>query len=180
MKGIVFTEFLDMVEKEFGYEMVDKIIEQSDLPSGAIYTSVGTYNHSEIVELIVNLSNNTGTEVGDLLKAFGSYLFKTFLSSYPAFFESCAHGFEFLESIDKHIHVEVRKLYPEAMLPKFITEIQGETLSMKYESERRMSALAEGLIESSMHHFNHEFQIQKETLDENGTEVMFRITSKIG
>jgi len=29
MKGIVFTEFLEMVEKEFDYDMVDAIIEDS-------------------------------------------------------------------------------------------------------------------------------------------------------
>ena len=31
MKGIVFTEFLDLVEDKFGIEMVDKIICQSKL-----------------------------------------------------------------------------------------------------------------------------------------------------
>ena len=29
MKGIVFTEFLDLVEERFGLEMVDAIISQS-------------------------------------------------------------------------------------------------------------------------------------------------------
>ena len=32
MKGIVFTEFLDLVEDKFGLEMVDKIISQSNFP----------------------------------------------------------------------------------------------------------------------------------------------------
>ena len=31
MKGIVFTEFLEMVELKFGLETVDKIIENSKL-----------------------------------------------------------------------------------------------------------------------------------------------------
>ena len=33
MKGIVFTEFLDLVEERFGLEMVDVIISQSKLES---------------------------------------------------------------------------------------------------------------------------------------------------
>ena len=33
MKGIIFTEFLELVEEKFGLTMVDKIIEQSDLES---------------------------------------------------------------------------------------------------------------------------------------------------
>ena len=32
MKGIVFTEFLEMVEDQFGLETVDDIIEAADLP----------------------------------------------------------------------------------------------------------------------------------------------------
>jgi hypothetical protein len=34
MKGIVFTEFLDLVEDKFGLEVLDKIITQSNLESG--------------------------------------------------------------------------------------------------------------------------------------------------
>ena len=54
MKGIVFTEFLDMVEERFGYEVVDQIISESKLSTDGIYTSVGTYPHSEIVKLLMN------------------------------------------------------------------------------------------------------------------------------
>ena len=39
MKGIVFKEFSDMVEATFGEEMLDTVIENSDLPSGGVYTS---------------------------------------------------------------------------------------------------------------------------------------------
>ena len=43
MKGIVFTEFLEMVEEKYGLEMVDDIIENANLQSHGAYTSVGTY-----------------------------------------------------------------------------------------------------------------------------------------
>jgi len=112
MKGIVFAEFLDMVEKKFGYETVDHILENSSLESGGIYTAVGTYHHSEIVQLLTNLSTKTGIQSEELLKVFGGYLFETFLSQYPQFFSAHDHAFKFLESIDNHIHVEVKKLYP--------------------------------------------------------------------
>ena len=39
MKGIIFTEFLDMVEKKFSIETVDHIIEVSNLSSGGSYTA---------------------------------------------------------------------------------------------------------------------------------------------
>ena len=177
MKGIVFTEFLDMVEEKFGYDIVDHILTSSDLQSGGIYTAVGTYHHSEIVQLLTNLSIKTELDPGLLLKTFGEYLFDTFLAQYPQFFSAHDRAFKFLESIDSHIHVEVKKLYPEATLPKFTT-IQNEEgkLIMIYQSERKMAALAEGLIEKSMAHYNEEGKIEIENITEDGSEVRFTIT----
>ena len=41
MKGIIFTEFIEMVEDKFGFEVADNIITNSNLPSGGAYTAVG-------------------------------------------------------------------------------------------------------------------------------------------
>jgi len=122
MKGIVFTEFLEMIERDFGYEIVDQILNDNQLESGGAYTSVGTYNHAEMIQLLSSLSKVTSQDVSTLLEYFGNYMFVTFRKGFPAFFDDCEHGFEFLESIDNHIHVEVKKLYPDAMLPRFESE----------------------------------------------------------
>ncbi len=52
MKGMVFTEFLEMVEDRFSPEIADRIITASDLRSGGAYTAVGTYEHSEMIQLV--------------------------------------------------------------------------------------------------------------------------------
>ena len=176
MKGIVFTEFLDMVEEKFGYETVDKILNESNLPSGGVYTSVGTYDHGEIVSLISNLSDSTGIDIPSLLRAFGHYMFQTFLKGYPVFFAEKNHAFEFLESIDNHIHVEVRKLYPDAVLPSFDSNVEGDTMKMIYRSPRKMSDFALGLIEKSLEHYGHKYSIDMSDLDDNGEVVEFSIS----
>jgi hypothetical protein len=51
MKGIVFTEFIEMVEQRFGYEIVDELLTETELPSGGAYTAIGTYSHHEIVAI---------------------------------------------------------------------------------------------------------------------------------
>jgi len=175
MKGIVFTEFFEMVEKSFGYEMVDTLIETTELESGGIYTAIGTYHHSEIVNLVVNLSKQTGTDIETLLHAFGRYLFDTFLKSYPVFFDNASNSFEFLASIDNYIHVEVQKLYPDATLPRFTTELADGKMIMIYDSERSMSALALGLIEKTLEHYGEDLLISRELLKEDGSEVKFVI-----
>lgn len=54
MKGIIFTEFMELVESKFGLEVLDQVLELSD--DEGVYTSVGSYDHRDLVKLIVNLS----------------------------------------------------------------------------------------------------------------------------
>lgn len=177
MKGIVFTEFLEMVETEFGMDMVNGLLESTQLESGGVYSAVGTYHHKEMVSLVVELSNRSGMELPDLLKAFGKYLFNTFKTSYAPMFESSTDGFDFLERVDQEIHVEVLKLYPDAELPSFRTErLSDKVLQMDYRSDRSMGAVAHGLIEACGEHYNEGFDIEMEPQTEDGKYVRFLIT----
>lgn len=161
MKGMVFTEFLDFVAAQFGDDMVDDIVEAVPLASGGAYTAVGTYSHEEMVALCGALAARTGRPVGDLVRAFGTHLSDTFSRGYPAFFARAGNLFDFLESIEAHIHVEVRKLYPDAELPTFKTEERTPTrLVMVYRSPRRMGALSEGLIIGSAQRYGVEVAVQ--------------------
>jgi hypothetical protein len=176
MKGMVFTEFLEMVENKFGYEMVDDLLETTDLPSGGSYTAVGTYDHSEIVKLVVNLSEKSGIEIPILLHTFGKYLFGQFAKGYKHFFAQSKNSFDFLGGIENYIHVEVRKLYPDAELPRFeIKRVSDSELSMVYFSDRAMSDFAHGLIDGCGEHYGESLTINRTFINENGSEVHFQI-----
>lgn len=153
MKGMVFTEFLEMVELRWSIDLVDQIIADAAPPSGGAYTAVGTYDHEELVALIVALARRTGQTTHALVHAFGRYLFGRFVVLFPNFFVGVAHPFDFLEGIERVIHVEVRKLYPDAELPGFQCERSADRLSMVYRSPRHMGDLAEGLIHAAVEHF---------------------------
>ena len=171
MKGIVFTEFLEMVEERFSPDVADEIIESTELESGGAYTAVGTYHHQEIVALVSRLSELQGTSVPDLLRTFGIRLFGRFHAGYPQFFEGSPTAFEFLEGVEGYIHVEVRKLYPDAELPTFDTTREGDALVMVYSSPRRMADLAEGLILGCGEHFNEPLTVEREDLSGDGVTV---------
>lgn len=177
MKGIVFTEFLEMVEEKFGYEVVDQIIEESKLPSGGAYTSVGTYSHAEMVQLLTGLSQKTNKDVPSLLKAFALYFFDTLEKNYPQFLERANGAFDFLESIENYIHVEVKKLYPDAELPTFETKMVADnSLEMIYTSERAMADFAEGLMERAIAYYGEKVTIARKKLREDGKRVQFIVT----
>jgi hypothetical protein len=180
MKGVVFTEFLEMVEDRFSPEIADHIIEASDLPSGGAYTSIGTYDHTEMVQLVTQLSAATGTTVPVLIHAFGKYLFGRFVVLYPQVFEGVGSAYSLLERIDDTIHVEVLKLYPDAELPRFecVTPEPGR-LTMIYRSRRGFADLAAGLIDGCIEHFGETIDVQREDLSGGqGTCVRFSLTRR--
>ncbi|MFS4455986.1 heme NO-binding domain-containing protein [Maribacter sp. 2304DJ31-5] len=177
MKGIVFTEFLEMVEVKFGLETVDNIIEKTDLPSDGIYTSVGTYDFNEMVGLLTGLSGEVNLPVDDLIYTFGLYLFTSLGKAHPEVIKSYNSPLGLLYSIEDHIHVHVKKLYPDAELPTFkILDKTDTSISMIYSSSRGLYRLAHGLMEKTFEHFNGSANITYELIKEDGTEVKFDIT----
>lgn len=165
MKGIVFSEFLEMVEDKFSIELADQIVQESDLASEGAYTAVGTYDHAEIVQLVVRLSEHSGVPVVDLVRTFGQHLLERFVVLYPGFFDAVTTTFEFLSSIENHVHVEVKKLYPDAELPTFTAQFpDADTLYLEYQSKRPFAALAEGLILGSIDYFQDSITLTHEDL----------------
>jgi len=180
MKGIVFREFSEMVEATFGDEMMDTLIRETDLESGGVYTTVGTYSHTELVALVVNLAERTNIPVQDLVQAFGKYLFGRFHSLFPGFFEH-DDSFSFLDSIHDVVHVEVLKLYPSAMLPDFNSEImdEGRTLLFEYHSHRHFADLAIGLMNGAFEFWDDHVEVTMEDKSEGDKQVILFTCRKV-
>ena len=178
MKGVVFTEFLEMVEEAYSFEMVDRIIEASELGSGGAYTSVGTYDHRELVQLVVNLGRFTDEPVPDLVRRFGEYMFVRFFQMFPVFFAESDTAFSFLAKVEGYIHIEVRKLYPDAELPSLLCETpEPGRFIMCYRSNRDFADLAHGLILGWIAHFGEQIEVRREAdVDPLGTFTRFTLT----
>jgi hypothetical protein len=160
MKGIVFTELLEMVENRFSIETGEHLLEMSDLPSKGIYTSVGTYDYREIITLVSNLSNITEVPAPLLLKEFGRHMFRVFVDRFPIFFQGINSAFEFLPRVHNYVHLEVQKLYSDAELPTFSTNSPSPgILLMKYQSVRNFPDFAEGLIQGCLEYFKEDCEV---------------------
>lgn len=165
MKGMVFTEFLTMVEEGFGANMVDDIIDDCSLASNGAYTKVGTYDYNELLALVTALSTRTAVPVPDLVVSYGKHLFRRFYQMMPHFFKNHASSFDFMCSVENIIHVEVRKIYPDAELPRIITEIQDSNhLTITYKSKRPFADFAYGLILGCIEHYHENITVTFEDL----------------
>lgn len=180
MKGVVFTEFTDMVETKFGLVISDEMIEKSTLPTGGAYTTVGTYNHQDLLKMVENLSIITKISKKDLTIAFGTFLFGRFYNIYPYFFSDVKCSFDFLDRIESYIHPEVLKLYPDAQLPKFETRhLSEKQFELIYSSPRPFGDLAEGLILGCADIFKEKISLSREDLPASElNKVRFLLTKE--
>ncbi len=162
MKGMVFTFFLELVENKFGLDVVDTIIERSGVASGGAYTAVGTYPHSELVDLLLALEQEVAIPIPALLEAYGKFLFDKLIGGFSEITKDCQCSRDLLHDLDGVIHVEVQKLYPDAQLPRFnAVDLADGSLEMHYLSDRHMEDLAEGLLRGAFAHFKETVELTR-------------------
>lgn len=142
-----------------------------------VYTSVGTYDHNDLIKLIVSLSKITGVPIEDLQEIYGKSVFITLFNSMPGLEGKSDSTFDFIKSVEEYIHIEVKKLYQNANPPtfNFISATESQ-LVMDYVSARCMSHVCLGLIQGCAEHFNEEVEIVMEPLVKDSSEVRFTIT----
>ncbi|MEO1245675.1 MAG: heme NO-binding domain-containing protein [Pseudomonadota bacterium] len=170
MKGIVFNIFSDLVTDTFGWETWDQLIESTQPESEAIYTSAEVYPDEELVAYVTALSKITGAEAPDLVRAFGKYMMHKFKTIHPEFLEKHTAK-SFLASVHDVIHVEVKKLHPDSLLPTFEYEDADEdALTMIYTSERKLCHLAEGLVQGVSEVFDQPITIKHPVCMHEGAE----------
>ncbi len=177
MKGLVFSELMDMVEAEHGLAVLQDVLDQAQPSSGGAYSAVGNYDHQELVSILGVLSRKVHQPLPDLLRRFGEVLFGRFVIKYPDFFVAPQNTFEFLSTVDRTVHLEVRKLYEKAELPHFDYEYPApDHMVVVYRSCRPLADLAEGLILGCAKHYRESIDIERFDIpDETQSHSRFHI-----
>ena len=70
----------------------------------------------------------------------------------------------------------MKKLYPDAELPKFDHTEAGNILTLHYQSGRSLSLFALGLIEKTIEHYKEDISIEHSFLNDEGTSAKFVLT----
>ena len=105
----------------------------------------------------------------DHARRIGQHLFQRFSETYPVLFRDAGTVFDFLSRIDGVIHVEVRKLYPDAELPTLPCErIAPNQLVLLYSSPRGFADLAAGLIDGCIAHYKEPIKVERTDLEKEG------------
>lgn len=83
MKGLLFTELLEMVEEEYGYTVANAVVLNAELRSRGIYANARTYHWKELSLIMGHLHQQTKVPFDLLGQRFGRHLCKRILIAYP-------------------------------------------------------------------------------------------------
>lgn len=179
MKGIIFTNFIRFLNENYSEQVARKTLQDAGrLDAAGGYIEAETYPYEEMFELAGNLAAQTGVTLANTFEDFGQYLFIQLAQRFSSFFAPDETLFSFLQKLEDHIHVEVRRKYPGAKLPGFTFEpIDEHNLKMIYTSERAMSDFGIGMIKGAAIWFKREVFVGKKdlTTDRSGTRVQLHV-----
>ncbi|MEJ2125180.1 MAG: heme NO-binding domain-containing protein [Alphaproteobacteria bacterium] len=182
MKGIIFTEFLEMVEEENSSAFLEDVIAAAKLGSGGAYTAVGNYPCEELLKLVRLVSTKTNTTEAILLKRFGERIFMTFCERFHGLIHHSHSSYNLFEQVEHTIHREVKKLYPDAECPTFELERQSPLrYSLIYNSPKPLGDLCEGIINAVLKYHGEKVILVRTTLQSSPiTRIRFDFTIQGG
>lgn len=171
MKGVIFTTLGQMVEEKFGLAFWDTVLLDVAPASEGIYTAGNIYSDKELFALIASISKLSGIPSNDLVIAYGEYLFDKLAILFPGLVPKNCSLKQFLKSIDRVIHVEVKKLHPNAELPSLAYEdTVPEQLTILYRSPRKLCSLAMGLMKGAANHYKEALSINEPVCMHKGAD----------
>ena len=169
MKGVVFNLLNELVEEQFGILAWEKML--TAIKSDGIFSMAQTYPDELLFDLVGAAHELTDVPIRDLVHSLGQFMAPVFARDYPVFFENQPSFKAFLLTVDRVIHVEVRKLYSEAHLPEFdYTSEHDNELTMLYRSPRQLCALAEGLIMGCAKIFDETYELTHDVCMHSGSD----------
>ena len=174
MKGVLFTELIEMIEDLMGLEFTNKVIEDARLENEGAYTAIGTYSHQDLFKLLESFSKHAQNPQDKILIGYGECLFHRLSGSFQK--ELTAHpcAFSFILQLGGLIKMETLKLHPEAEMPTFYAQLLGaDSMEFHYTSSRKLGDLVEGLLLGCIGYFNESISILREDLPAEGSRIRF-------
>ena len=120
MKGTIFNYLEEFVSKNHGKNTWSSLVKNTKLETeSAVFIGSGNYPDNDLFALAQTASEMLKAPIDSILHNFGYFVLEKFSEDFPVFFQRTSSAKDFLSSIHCVIHVEVKKLYPDADTPDF-------------------------------------------------------------
>jgi predicted hydrocarbon binding protein len=144
---------------------------------GGVYAYIEGFPDQQLLDVVTKLSHRTGTPLTELIEAFGQSVFHCLAFKHSIFTDEKANLMEFMKSIESVIHKEVRKLYQNPNLLSIEWKQPAkDSLTLRYQSPRKLCHLADGLIRGAAEHYKTKINMSQTTgMHDGATRYTFLI-----
>lgn len=168
MHGIIMTELKNFTVKNHGDATWKAVLKKAGIPP-KIYMPISVYDDSEAVGIATAAAELLDVSVADVLYEFGKFAGPNLMKMYKSTIDPSWKTEQLLLNTEQTIHKAVRVQNPDAQPPKLKFESIGPGhLHFHYDSERKMSAVAKGIMTGVADHFKEKIQFV-ETENEDGS-----------
>jgi len=155
MKGVIFNLLESFISEGWGADVYEEIFSACPLHTKEPFVGPGTYPDADLLAIVAKTCERLGVSPADALHAFGKFCFPKLAARVPQLLAGHTHPKTFLKSIDNVIHVEVKKLFKDAVTPRITYVDPGPgKIVLRYESRRQVCALMTGLLAGSGDYFS--------------------------
>lgn len=159
--GSIFMALRRHVVDTHGVLMWDALLVEAGL-RGKLYTSLSDYPDAELMALVKAAATGLDTDKATVLQGFGRSLVKDLVRTYGSLISTTWTCFDLLEHTESTIHAVVRSRHPGATPPVLRVERRGpEAVAITYASDRRLCALARGIVLGVGDHYGTALQVHE-------------------
>ncbi|OGQ99716.1 MAG: hypothetical protein A2505_03775 [Deltaproteobacteria bacterium RIFOXYD12_FULL_55_16] len=180
MKGLIFNLLEEFLTARCGEKEYELILADCQLITAepSLMVGPGSYPDQDFTAIVASAANRLSLSPGELLREVGRALIPLLASRYPQFFSPSKHPREFFSTLNFIHHLEVKKLYKDAELPRFHCENKTDgSLLVSYLSSRGLCHLFSGLIDGVADHYQTPLsQRQLACLGDGQPECLFEIS----
>lgn len=176
MHGTIFILLKRYVQIHYDHSTWVRLVELSGLTSGdfhhkKVYPDVAMYS------LVGQAAEMTGIPAAELQEKFGEYLVPDLLYMYNKLIQPEWRTLDMLEHTEDVMHHKVRQEHSENSPPVLaVTRVSSSEVLIDYVSQRRMGALAVGIVRGLATYFDEADVIDVQpTTSEDGEHVRIRV-----
>lgn len=179
MHGFIFSELQRFVVESFDQATWRELVRRAGT-STADFKNFLEYPDGDALALVQTASEMTGKDPGEILTSFGAFLGHQLVKVYRPLIDPSWKTLDVLLHTEQTIHRIVRSRNRQARPPvlRFTREGPDEVM-LHYASQRKLCALAKGIIHGLAEHYGESVETSDESCMLNGdSECRVRVERK--
>lgn len=176
MYGLVHTSLSKYVMAKYDVATWQGVLAEAGCGE-KVYLATGVYPDDEIISLIRAVAKRTLSSIEKVLEGFGEFIAPDLIGMYKMLIDPEWRTLELLLNTENVMHRVVRLKNPGAEPPRLkFTQTGPNKLKLFYNSPRKMSALAKGIIKGVAAHYREKVSMWDKKNPDGSNEISIIIS----